>query len=276
MSFRLHIGFTGLCMFVPEPATKQMHVLLPNADSHAGHIGQHLTRLYYDKGYLSPGGGLQDHLKKVELDHKALVVPAFDGTASLGLPRQVVDITSTAGPLDGKQVLDRPKGVKSRVTLGSGRITYCAPGAYWDLGGRHVCMTNLVIWTVDVPHDSITLPLERINNGNPGALDTLFPIDGQVFVKVFNALLSDLPGSHVPLPTPPLGHKADHFIAYYEMSTGMPNPAVPVLLDHVGNCPTGTEDPCDAELGISASPADTDARKGADPHRCMVSGGTLG
>jgi hypothetical protein len=63
-------------------------------------------------------------------------------------------------------------------------------------------------------------------------------------------------------------------VACYELSTGTPNPVNPVLQAYPGNCPAGTEGLWEGEAAEFRF-AERFGR-GADPHRCMVSGGTLG
>jgi hypothetical protein len=281
MSFRLHIGFTGLCMFVPDPATGQMHVLLPDTEKHAGHVGKHYARLYYDEAHEKPGKPASGDLETVRLDRRALVVPRFGAAAELALPKEIVDITPTAKPLHHSQVLNAPKGVFARVTLGSGSITDCRQGAYWQMDERNVCMSHIVVWTIDVPQDSIQLPLARLNKGREGWMEELFPDDkGDIWLGVYNTVKQDLPTGELPdVQCPDQNpHYADHFGAYYEISTSAPNPVLPKLLACWGECPLDALDPRFRDAGAGALTTRFVSRfgRGADPHRCMVSGGTLG
>jgi hypothetical protein len=274
MSFELDIVFTGLCMFVPDPRSEQMHVLLADADHHAGHFGgKHYARLFYDEGYEEPGGELTKKWEKVKLDKRALLVPRFGPGAALTLPKQVMNLEPIVGKLPFAQVLNDPTSVKGRVTLGSGRITACAPGAFWRLGAREFCMTNAVVWTVEIPQDSIELPLARLKNGSKGWLDELFPIGGRIVLWVVNAMKDDMPGSGEPVASH--GPPGEHFSAYYDLYQGSSNPGNPVLVKEVGNCPAGSEDPCGPGIWESERFQGPGGYRGADPHRCMVSGGTL-
>lgn len=264
MAFQLHIEFSGLCMFVPDHASGEMHVLLPDSERHAHDVGRHYTRLFYDEGHKT--GGVRTGVReRIPLDRRALLVPRFGAAAMLTLPQQVADVTDFTGKLARSQVGDQPGGVLARVTLSSGRITHCAPGAYWKVGNRFACMTNLVRWTLEVPQNSIELPFAGLNGAGSGSLVELFPIGGELLLEVYNALEADMPPvGPKPYPSPGNGHRADHFAVYYEMFTASPNLQVPVLEADVANCPSGTEDPVSAAEPHLAEIAPT-AHEGADP-----------
>ena len=52
MAFELTIELVGLCLFVPDPQTETLYVLMPTAD-HG--MDPHVARLCFDTAYVRPG-----------------------------------------------------------------------------------------------------------------------------------------------------------------------------------------------------------------------------
>ncbi|HEV2148118.1 MAG TPA: hypothetical protein VGR37_12005 [Longimicrobiaceae bacterium] len=280
MGFQLKIVFTGLCLFVPDDRSAEtaMHVLLPDSSGHVSHGGkQHYVRLYYDEGY-EGGGVLTRRLRPVKIDHQALIVPRLAGDAQVTLPRQIVNLSRfTNEPVAPEQTGKRPRKVRARVTLGSGLISGCDPGAYWELEGEPVCMTNRVEWTVPVSdRDSISLQLEGLNSGHDESLGPLHKINEEIVLYVYNATQEDLPPNRPGIPQPRgRPHEAEHFEVYYEIFSPAGKKGIPRLLAPVGECPPGTEDDCSPRKGNVRGTTAPQEIAGADPYACMVAGGTL-
>jgi hypothetical protein len=163
----LEIEFNCMCVFVPDPATQSIHVLMPSTEhplSGCQHGGpeRHVVRMLHDsftgtfpKGLSLEGWGL-------ELD-------GLGGPADTSLqptrpqpvpppvpPTEIVDLSVLTGnrQLPRRLVEDGPDPeVNARITLRSGRISTAYSEAEWIFQGRSVRMAFRVVWEMDVDPD---------------------------------------------------------------------------------------------------------------------------
>jgi hypothetical protein len=238
MAFTLRVTFSGLCLFVPEPAaghaTGRMHVLLPGMYEHHHHGGdRHIPVLSYDAGHLVAGGPLIGVPALAKLTrHKLTLAPGHD--ADLRLCGQIVDLRGITGrPVDPDHLgADTKRKLASRITLGAGGITRVAPGVCWEWRpGEFRPIAHRVEWEIeDVEGDRLALVSEPISGGGAQQpLGTLFPVNGRVNLEIFHETPQDLPPDPMPVEhqQPPMpGEHPKHFSAYY----GLFGDPVPIIL----------------------------------------------
>lgn len=229
MAFTLRITFSGLCLFVPEPAagggtTGRMHVLMPGMfGDHCG-ADRHVAALAYDTGYLLQGGAPTGITAMAPLTGQQLT-PVAGEAANLAMCDHIVDLRPVTGrPVDPDLLgADTNKKLMARATLGAGGITRVAPGVCWEWNpGELRPIAHQVEWEIpDVEGDSLTLVSEPIGGGGERkALGTLFPMNGRVNLIVYHETTQDLPPEPLPVsrqPVPARGFTPHHFSAYYTL-----------------------------------------------------------
>ncbi|HEX2094876.1 MAG TPA: hypothetical protein VHG28_20925 [Longimicrobiaceae bacterium] len=107
----LYVTFTGLCLFVRDRSTRNLHVLMPGTGTGAGgpHVEAHLATLDY------PGG-----IPDLDMRDWALDLSGLGGTGmEERAPDTVVDVGALAGKgIDREQLGSGPRStVASRITL---------------------------------------------------------------------------------------------------------------------------------------------------------------
>jgi len=221
MAFELTIELVGLCLFVPDPQTETLYVLMPTAD-HG--MDPHVGRLCFDTAYVRPGS--------TELDGFPALVPA-DGTElalgtgtklSLDLPFQLVNVGAVAkrplrpGSLAGEKP---PAQLAARAVLRSGQIYSYASGACWNYPrpGEQRHLANRIVWNVGtVDDDKLALSLLPLAGGGEATLlPALYPIDGGITLQYYYTPRAELPPQPIDIGPPPPDTPAHHFAAYYEL-----------------------------------------------------------
>lgn len=279
MAFTLRITFSGLCLFVPEPAnggpTGRMHVLMPGMFGHHSGADRHVAALAYDTGYLLPGGAPTGITAMVRLTGQQFT-PVAGAEANLSFCDHIVDLRDvTQRPVDPDVLGADPQGkLMARATLGAGGITRVAPGLCWEWRpGEYRPIANKVEWEIpDVEGDALTLVSTPIGGGgSQQALGTLYPINGRVNVVFHHETTQELPPDPLPIEQQPVlepGFIPPHFTAYYGLFDGPVTPLLPRYRGSSGDCPP-LANPC------SLIPPDM----GGVPSTCLaggVSGGTGG
>jgi hypothetical protein len=275
MAFTLRITFSGLCLFVPEPAaqggsTGRMHVLMPGMHGHHHHgaADRHVPVLAYDTGYLVQGGTTTGVVALAKLTGHELV-PVPGQAAELALCGHIVNLKEiTNRPVDPDHLgADTKNKLVSRVTLGAGRITRVSPGVCWEWRpGEFRPIAHRVEWEIpDIEGDRLILAAEPIRGGSgQRPLGTLFPVDGRVNLEVYHETADDLPPDPLPLhhTSPPMpGEPPKHFAAYYGLFGGPVPIQLPRYWGSLDDCPV-LPNPCD-EI-----PPDMGGR----PYTCLVAG----
>jgi hypothetical protein len=255
MAFTLRITFSGLCLFVPEPAnggpTGRMHVLMPGM--FGGHCGadRHVAALAYDTGYLTAGGAPTGIIAMARLSGQHFT-PVAGEEANLAFCGHIVDLREITGRGVDPDLLGSDSGNKltARATLGAGRIRAVAPGMCWEWRpGELRPIANKVQWEIPgVEGDRLTLVSEPIGGGGEQkALGTLFPINGEVNLVVYHETPQELPPDPLPAESQPvhaLGFVPPHFAAYYELFGGPVPTLLPQLRGGKDDCPP-VANPCD-------------------------------
>jgi hypothetical protein len=249
MAFTLRITFSGLCLFVPEPAgagpSGRMHVLMPGMFGHHDAMDdRHIPVLAYDAGYLVQGGALNGVTALAKLTGHTLT-PVTGADAELALCSQIVNLRDvTSLPVDPDLLADdTQQKLVSRVTLGAGGMTRVSPGVCWEWGpGEFRPIAHRAEWEIaEMPGDRIELVAEPLGGGGASQpLGTLFPVEGLVSLDVHHVTQADLPPDplaleHQPMPEP--GENAKHFSAYYGLF-GEPVPIrMPRYWGKLEDCP---------------------------------------
>lgn len=273
MAFTLRITFSGMCLFVPEPANgtdpDRMHVLLPKSALGHGHGHEpHIPMLEFDVGHLYPGrkGGM--NIIAQQRLHNG-VLKLGDGTrADLAVCSEIVNLRPFVGtPIESELFNEDPKGrLISRVTLSSGRMSAVNPGACWEWEpNSYRRMAHQAQWTVpNVPDNSLEVVLRQFANDTPfGPRPVLYPFDRPDGERVLNLYVFHLPSADMgpaprPVPRPELGTPAPHFMDYF----GLWGPQIPVRLPRLrpdSDCP---------DTGLPSCPPLED--RGGSAYNCML------
>lgn len=238
MPFELRIHFTGLCLFTPDPTPSdngppRLHVVLV-AD------GMHHPRLIYDSGYATEGSrDLSGDLKCERLNGFALTIGTPGGPIDLNLPPAILDLHEMfgvgrlprkyTGPTPGSDVAARVTALAGGVTSTALGARYIVPGGDADKWPRKI--TTLVQWTIEGLEGKFDAwKLEPLGQTSPTAGPTLFPINDEIDVWIFNSMAIDLPPPG-RRKLPRKGDKAEHFGAYYKLFPSGSHP-VPELDEH--------------------------------------------
>lgn len=283
MPVRLRVHFTGLCLFVPDSKTGELHVLLPATGTHLGdehdHVDEHIVRLAYDRSHLKPnstdysGGEPEKH----NFRGSALVIGAAPGSGTTtSLPAGIYDLDRVVGKRRVRRrnvELDPTPHVAARVTLGGGQAIHCAPAMRWDMADhdKNVLMTWKIMWAIDLPASDVldhhSLRLLGLNQNGNTVLPPLHPTKGAVDI-----LVSNVPAEGVGSPPddqPDYERQAAHFRAYYPLvnTPGGPTPTNPSHSDEdVPGCAPDFPGPWSVRPG---------AERG-DYFTCMVAHASLG
>jgi hypothetical protein len=275
MAFTLRITFSGLCLFVPQPAAGgsagRMHVLMPGMSGHHHHHGsedRHVAAVAYDTGHLVSGGAPTGITAMAPLTGRQLT-PVAGEEASLALCGHIVDLSEITGAgVDADHLGPATSGkLASRVTLGAGRITRVAPGVCWEWRpGELRPIANKVEWEIaDVEGEALTLVSELIGGGGEQkALGTLYPMNGRVNLVIYHEPPQDLPPEPLPVehqPVPAVGFTPPHFTAFYGLFGGPVPTLLPRFRGPLADCPPPAN-PCEA------IPPDM----GGLPYTCLVAG----
>jgi hypothetical protein len=224
MSFDLRIELVGLCLFVPDPGTGTLYVLMPAAGGHGHGVDPHVVRLCFDSAHLQPGSPRPNGIPAlVAMDRVELVAAAAGGELSLALPDELVDVgTETRrrifpGALRGD---DPARRLAARVELRTGACTNYQPGVCWSFPTplRQQRLCNRLIWNVgQIEEERLELAFDPLAGGKGATLPPLYPIDGGIELSVYHTTRDELPPApHDPSP-PPWGAPAHHFGAFYAL-----------------------------------------------------------
>ena len=272
MAFTLRITFSGLCLFVPEPAGEgpagKMHVLMPNMFGCGCGEDRHVAAVAYDTGHLAESGTPTGVTAMVAVSGQQ-ITPVAGEEANLAFCDHIVNLQEITGtPVDSDHLgADTAHKLNARVTLGAGGITRVAPGVCWEWNpGELRPIAHKVEWEIDdVEGDSLTLVSEPIGGGSTQkALGTLYPMDGRISLVMYHETPQGLPPEPMPLddfPVPSVGFTPHHFSAYYTLFGG----TVPTLLPrYAGPLSMAPElpNPC------ATIPPDL----GTLPYTCLVAG----
>lgn len=233
MSFTLQITFRGMCFYVPDPAEKRMHVLMPATGDHAHGMDPHYARLSFPRRPLDP----------VSLDGRELDLSGIGPVSgTLALPPGVANLGTVAGvKVDREQLGPAPRAsVAARLRLPPWADAKQGPSAGWKFSEDSPVqrLTNLVLLTWTLPGESLDLHIRPLVTGKPDTSLTLEPVDGVIELEV-----SYLPAQEPEDPKP--GEPAPHFECHYALfQDAMPRP-VPRLHELVeGNVGGGSPYTC--------------------------------
>ncbi len=104
MAFDLELHISGLCVFVPDPSGKKMHVLMVAPAGHGGHPAvRHYPRVFYDAVHDGSVKMRDAYWSAVPLEDMVLDLSDFSGRGGKG--RQLEDIQ---GLVDIRDYIDKP------------------------------------------------------------------------------------------------------------------------------------------------------------------------
>jgi hypothetical protein len=210
----LHVTFTGLCLFVRDPTSSNMHVLMPGtgAGGGGGHVGKHHVALDYP-------GGIPLDMEGWTLDLSGL------GSTGGGMlpPSQIIDVGRLAGKGVHKEQFgldpDPPNSVAARITLPP--VKHFEPGetATWTVepedgtAGGEVTLTHDVTCVVEgINHAAFRWERKKLVSGDVDELLRPRPMG-----NVVTLLVRHLP--HVPEVLTP-NAESKHFQAYLKVFRG--------------------------------------------------------
>jgi hypothetical protein len=252
----LELQFNCMCLFVPEPDKKLVHVLMPSTNGHAGHPEheQHVVRMLHKsfksnenektKGRALEGWALtlgpEDASADTNLVHNGTtpggVLPDLSEIteAVLGMRKTISPDLLTAVPGDG---------VGARITLRSGGVTRMASEAVWEIGGKEVALAHQVTWRMsDVDHVLNWTGLNGKPDTDPKPLDTLKSLEPEddlgYKLRIFHVTDAALPPKGGILEPAVM---REHFRAFYpllgvEVQDGRLLPSIKSKLINQVNC----------------------------------------
>jgi hypothetical protein len=203
---RLTVTFTGLCLFVPDPSGRSMHVLLPATGG--GHVHEHRAKLTFQ--------GTEWDLRDRFLD-----LSGAGGKGTIGrMDEGAFDVREIVGrPVDARQLGRNPgHAVAARITLPladgvkvgkTARYRYTFKKKDGTEVKRNPRLSNEFTWTV--PDVSISEGAWQLlalrGNAAPDRLPAL--TGGEIVLKV----------SHLPDEDPGIceGDPVHHAHAYYDV-----------------------------------------------------------
>jgi hypothetical protein len=256
MSFKLNLGFGGLCLFVPElrgGKPDKMHVLLP-ADP------DHTALLAYDPNATDspapPGVPEQLPFGNCQLDLTRLqAVPGLTGP-----PEGVADLDGACSPVPREMIKPSYTGTKIRARVsfaaGASRIHDCAAGGFWNYRQPRAQQLALrVVWQLTVEDSKLEVAIASLRDSTTVKTLSLHPHNGKLDLWVFNLAhgetLRELP-PRTRKERPDPGTRAHHFGVYFTLLGGC-TVAVPTF-ERSEIDPTRPPPPCydDTPSGLNA------------------------
>lgn len=260
-TYTLNITFTGLCLFVPEPAGADqnigtMTVLMPmlGAQHHHG-MDRHVPVLGFDTAHAvaTPADRIRGAHAYVSMSNLQLI--HMGSEANLSLCPEMVNLAEvTRRPVEADHLgPDTTTRLVSRVRLGAGRINAVARGVCWEWGqGRIRSIAHKVQWTIDgIPGTDLKLRLLGLHSGTAVQVPILYPINGAINLFVHHVPQGDLlpePENH---HEPQSGAEPHHFAAFYNLFGADPPMRLP---RYAGKSCSPSTTPCTEipEIGASA------------------------
>ena len=222
MSFQLQVEFVGLCLFVPDPGTSTLRVLMPAVSGEHG-VEPHLVRLCFDTACLQPGSAAPSgNLQLVPMERLELPLAA-PGPLDLALPAELVDVGAVARRpvFPGALYADDPEErLSARVTARSGSAGASDQGACWNYPAPNQPrqLPNRIRWTMGpIEGERLELVFEPLLNGVTQPLPPLYPINGTLALSVWHTPEWELPPPALDPGPPAKGTPAHHFAAYYKL-----------------------------------------------------------
>ena len=272
MAFTLHITFSGMCLFVPQPAsqgatTGTMHVLMPRMDpSHHHGADRHVPVLSFDPAYLRPGTDIFDEaVTLVPLDEQELALSGQQ--ADIRLCERIVNLTRVTNvPVAAEHLGSAPRKLLSRIQLGAGKMERVSPPTTcweWEQGKLRP-IAHRAEWQITFSEDTLKLPpLTRLDTGSPTPLPELHPRGNRINLNILYIPSVELPPRPEPIHVPAHGFKPSHFATYFRLF-GAPVPVrLPVYWGKVK---------IETECGMADHCTDLDSDMGGTAFTCMLAG----
>lgn len=272
MAFTLHITFSGMCLFVPQPASQgatagTMHVLMPRMDpSHHHGADRHVPVLSFNPMYLLPGTDIvEDSFTLIPLDEHELELSGQ--LAELKLCERIVNLTRvTQAPVAAEHLGGNPQQLLSRVRLGVGKMARVSPPTVcweWNPGTMRP-IAHRAEWQINYGGSTLELPaLTRLGTGEVKPLPQLHPRGNRINLDILYIPAVELPPRPEEVHVPEPGFRPSHFATYYRLF-GKPVPVrLPVYCGSAtsrGGC--GMVDHC----------TDLDRDMGGTAFTCMLAG----
>lgn len=218
----LILDFHCMCLFVPDPETGSVHVVMP--PMHGGHPHEHETGAPDPDKHvvrmLHPSFGQR---KGRPMEGWALILDDGSGPAALDLSIPSEPEIPDLSELSGRSVAPslvyglKPQGVVSRVTLRAGRLDDTdSEGFEWTLGGiENRVLANRVTWRIPNVPDQLTWV--RIGAAGPPpivSLRELTPVEADTYrIAIHHETESTLPHEDGTGLDPAVARR--HFAAFY-------------------------------------------------------------
>ena len=229
--YTLVIYFTGLLLFVPDPATGRMHVVAPDVDPpHLDHVVQVGTVVPEEEctGAWEAARDTASEVRGVcyhDLDEWSLdFLPG--GDLDLTLPHNVLILSErfpgTVVNLDRRRLGLHPTSrVRSRISLGAGSVTDSCSPAEWNFGSEERFLANVVEWTIpDVPASALPLVFQHLGRRGWELWEPRtwsLPLAAEArFQGRIPLIIRHVPRKE-PAGPPPLWETAEHFGEFYRL-----------------------------------------------------------
>ncbi|HEU0080351.1 MAG TPA: hypothetical protein VFQ76_22070, partial [Longimicrobiaceae bacterium] len=230
MAFTLRINFSGLCMFVPQPASGEMLVLLPQPRGHTHGADRHVAVLGFDTAHLRGSATTRDGITALKRLAGLNLTLLGAGAENLIVCSEIVNLRSVTGK--PASTAANARTMVARVVLRAGKMSGIAPGACWEWdAGKFRHLANEAEWKIDSSDASLVVPVSDFagNALPPLQFFPITPASGTPFIDliVHHVPVGDLPPEPDPIQhEPDFGAQPGHFLAYYSLFAG----AVPVRL----------------------------------------------
>jgi hypothetical protein len=295
-TFDVDITFTGLCLFVLDPANgpKKLHVLMPgtgcgSGHRHGGHHNHaHTCKLHVPPAHL-PGGNGGTVWPRVIDGHTLSIPGAASGITQRRLPDSVAMLEpkvlrSLLGPIAANKDADIRSRLAARVDLAAGRVVETPRGGRFYYRGSVRHLTFSVVWRIHgLGGSELQLDLRPLDGSTDPDSIRLVPTtieNRQVIEMQVRFLPADEQGDINPCEQPvPEPRKVDHFAEFYRLTGANPGD-IPMIRDPFGD---PRPEPCvsvcwnedGAEVNREAAflSLATAPLIGGRPYTCVVGGG---
>lgn len=238
--FSLELTFTGLFCFVPDEESGRLVAVLPTTGPlSTGPVHQHHATLAFHRAYLvrpddHSHGLAVASVKDVEtipLGRTRLSLAGVAGGGALIKPPAAANLHKLSGvKLDPAQISVKPHDtVHAQVVLPGADDMSEPEKVAWKFRPHpqepRVRLCNKLLWTKDVPDDHVQLQFQYLGGTTIRTLTLYSPGPyGKIELE-----LRHLPTQEIKIP---LGGRAEHFNAYYDLLDPAPPPdkrQIPVL-----------------------------------------------
>jgi hypothetical protein len=268
---KLTIAFGGLCLFVTNKASDELHVFLPRAPgtgTGGGPKEAHFAAMVYAHPS-APAVG-----KKIPIDQTRFDFPTKPGTASIAFGDGIENLSRYWDP-KAKVLEDLMSGgrkdlVNTHLVIPGGKATAVGRRGYWEVdlpsGTETVSLAPWVFCEATLSSRFLDLP-SALTEGIDMGLDEL-TAGPDIVMGVMHVEWEDLKPNPAEPPHPKPGDKSDHFPGYFKLFGKTSGPDLRFVSADPATAATKK-----SKALLASIPAKT---LGISPFTCMAGGGEPG